>query len=238
MEQREADDRLASVMRKSSFSGRSDGASLLAERALALQPPAPDQAILDLGCGAGDLALMLKTSRPDAQVTGVDFSAVNIETARRRSDTVQFVCTDYLQWRGSRFSLIVADSVLQLIEGPLDKLAERIGADLKPGGLLVATVPDARLRNHLLLLSRRMYRLLPAGLVDPLATTVAKRLHPDLSLEAIRDRLPYMRMLPRLFGSNALQTFAKAGLQQEVNQAWFNPSLAKPHHRLMVWRRL
>ena len=79
--------------------------------------------------------------------------------------------------------------------------------------------------------------MLPAGPTDRLAAAVATRLHPGLSRQAILDRLPYMRMLPRLFGRREQDVFGSAGLVLEKNLSWPSPSLAKPRHRLMVWRR-
>lgn len=47
---------------------------------------APGRAVLDIGCGAGELALALARARPDARVIGLDISADLIEAARARVD--------------------------------------------------------------------------------------------------------------------------------------------------------
>jgi trans-aconitate methyltransferase len=227
---------LASLMRQRKFSGRSDAAALLARRALDYIPAVPFQAILDLGCGVGDLAVHLKKLRPESNVVGIDFSPRNVEAARGRHAAIRFELGDYLEWNGGTFSAIVADSVLHLIEAPVDQIAKKIAADLRPDGFLVATVPDDALRNHALLLARRLYRTLPPG-ADRVAVRLASLLHPGLSREALAERIPYMRMLPRLFGPAEQAAFAAAGLQLIAVSPWPSASLVKPRHRLMVWRR-
>jgi len=223
-------------MRQAGFTGRPDGAAALAAAALALLPAAPGQAALDLGTGTGDLALALLAQRPALAVSGIDFSPANIAAANARGSAARFACADYLSWQGGRFRLVVADSVLHLIDAPIGQLAAKLAADLLPGGLLVATVPDAALRNHALLLLRRGYRATPPAM-DRLMLALAMRLYPGLLRQALADRLPYLRLLPRLFGAAEQAAFAAAGLRLEVLRPWPSPSLAKPRHRLMVWRR-
>jgi trans-aconitate methyltransferase len=226
----------ATTMRHGRFHGRSEGARLLAERALAYLPEAAGQSILDLGCGTGDLAVALKRDRPDSRVTGIDFSLANVEAARARTDAILFHFGDYLHWQGGPFAMIVADSVLHLIEGPFDAVASKIAGDLAQNGLLVATVPDNCLQNRLLMLARRLYRLTPP-VTDSLVVRLAMLLHPGLSREVLTDRMPYMRNLPRLFGAREQSVFARMGLHLEHAEPLANPSLAKPRHCLMVWRR-
>jgi len=226
----------ATTMQQGRFHGRSEGAGFLAKRALAFLPEAAGQPILDLGCGTGDLAAALKHGRPASQVAGIDFSLANVEAARTRTDAIAFHLGDYLDWQGGPFAMIVADSVLHLIEAPLEAIVRKIAGDLVPNGLLVATVPDYCLQNRLLMLARRLYRLTPP-VMDRLVVRVAMLLHPGLSREALTDRMPYMRNLPRLFGPREQSVFAQAGLHLEHAEPLANPSLAKPRHLLMVWRR-
>ena len=225
----------ATTMQRGRFHGRSESAGFLAERALAFLPAAAGQPILDLGCGTGDLATALKRGRPDSQVAGIDFSLANVQAARARTDAIVFHLGDYLHWQGGPFAMIVADSVLHLIEAPLEAIARKIAADLEPNGLLVAAVPDNCLQNRLLMLVRRAYRLTPL-VTDRLVVRLATLLHPGLSREALTDRMPYMRNVPRLFGPREQSVFAQAGLHLEHVEPLANPSLAKPRHFLMAWR--
>jgi len=229
---------VAPVLRGASFSGRQEGAELLAEAALAWLPHADHPRVLDLGSGAGDVAVLVRAARPGASVAGIDFAPANVAAAQARADGdgISFVCADYLAWQDGRFDLIVSDSVLHLIEAPIAQLAAKLAADLLPGGCVVATVPEAIPQNRFRLLLRRLWRCTPAA-ADRLALAIAARLYPNLPRQMLADRLPYLRLVPRLFGAAEQQAFAAAGLVLERDQPWPDTSLAKLRHRLMVWRR-
>jgi SAM-dependent methyltransferase len=230
---------LGPVMRQASFSGRREGARMFADTVVTMLRTGEDYRVLDVGSGIGDVSAMIHTARPSAHVTGIDFSPANVVTARARTDTagLTFVCGDYLTWSGGSFDLIVADSVLHLIEAPVPRLAAKLVADLAMDGLVVATVPDAVALNHILLFLRRLWRLTPLA-ADRLAFSLALRLYPDLPPQILADRMPYLRLLPRLFDAAAMRAFAAAGLVLERNDFWPSPSAAKPRHRLMIWRRV
>jgi SAM-dependent methyltransferase len=229
---------LAPVLRQTSFSGRQEGARQFTDQVLPLLPSGDTLRLLDLGTGSGDVALLIHEARPLAQVTGIDFSQVNHAAAQARpaGAGVNFVCADYLEWQGGTFGLIVADSVLHLIEAPVARIAAKLAADLAPGGLVVATVPDAGVINRCQLQLRRLWRRTPVA-IDRLVLALAARLHPDMSRQELLDRLPYLRLMPVLFGASELREFAAAGLTLFRNEPWPSPSLVKPRHRLMVWRR-
>lgn len=87
---------------------------LLVEQALAL--PLPTQAkVLDLGTGTGAIALALANSRPDWQVTAVDFQADAVALASRNRDRLglkncQVLQSDWYQaLHGGQFDLIVSN---------------------------------------------------------------------------------------------------------------------------------
>jgi trans-aconitate methyltransferase len=225
-------------MRQASFSGRRDGSRLFVARVLALLPSGEDRRVLDLGCGTGEIAGLVRDARPAARITGIDFAPANVAAAEARAvgTGIAFVCADYLAWRGGAFDLIAADSVLHLIDAPVARLAAKLAADLTAGGMVVATVPDMGVVNRFHLLLRRLWRWTPP-VADRLALALAVRLYPGLSRQALADRLPYLRLLPHLFGPAEQRAFAAAGLTLERNEPWPSPSLAKPRHRLMVWRQ-
>lgn len=226
------------MLRHAGFSARQEGTRLFVERVLALLPPGDGRRLLDLGSGKGDVALLVHAARPATQVTGIDFAPANVEAAwaRAAGTAVTFVCADYLDWQGGGFDMIVADSVLHLIEVPVARLAAKIAADLTPGGIVLATLPDTRMLNRVHRLLRRLWRRTPAA-ADRLALALAVRLYPDLPYQTLLDRLPYLRLPLRLFGDAEQRAFADAGLTLEWQEHWPTPSLAKAHHQLMVWRR-
>jgi SAM-dependent methyltransferase len=59
------------------------------------------EAVVDIGCGAGEVSIAVARARPAAAVTGVDISADLIDTARARSDlpNLSFEVADASQWR-------------------------------------------------------------------------------------------------------------------------------------------
>ena len=70
-------------------------------------------AVLDVGCGAGELALAVARARPAARVVGVDVSFDLIEAARQRgagSSNVSFVQADAGAWRDPAFAADVVVS--------------------------------------------------------------------------------------------------------------------------------
>ncbi|MGV3512646.1 MAG: class I SAM-dependent methyltransferase [Novosphingobium sp.] len=75
--------------------------SELTPRLLAKIRREPGSTVVDIGCGAGELAIAVAEARPEAQVTGVDISADLVETARSRntSANLTFALADAAQWR-------------------------------------------------------------------------------------------------------------------------------------------
>lgn len=73
----------------------------------------PGSAILDIGCGAGELSLALGRARPKSQVTGVDVSPDLLKAARKRGErrsNVTFQLADAASWisRGEAPDLLVS----------------------------------------------------------------------------------------------------------------------------------
>ncbi len=223
-------------LRDAGFRGLSGAAERLVAYALERCGGQGVRAALDLGCGTGDVAMRLHAACPQAEVTGVDFSAANIAAAQARAAGIGFVWADYMDWHGGPFDLVVSDGVLHLIAVPVPLLAEKLAGDLRPGGVLVATLPVAGAPNRVLLALRRLYRRLPSS-ADRLALAFAMLLYRDIPRPLLRDRLPYLRLLPRLFGATEQQDFAAAGLRLLHDDVWPSPSMAKLRHRVMVWRR-
>lgn len=76
------------------------------EHLLARLERLPGRAILDIGCGAGELSLALARLRPQAEVVGVDVSADLVAASRARAAdraNVSFVEADAARWDAGAF---------------------------------------------------------------------------------------------------------------------------------------
>ena len=110
---------------------------LLLERAA----PLTGQAILDVGCGAGELALALARQHAGAQVTGVDISPDLIEVANARGSdlaNVRFVEADAGAWRdpAGAADLVISRHGVMFFADPIAAFAN-IRAGTNPGGHLL-----------------------------------------------------------------------------------------------------
>jgi len=97
--------------------------------------------VVDLGCGCGLPSTKLLTRHFD--VTGVDFSPVQIERAQRLVPQARFICDDMSEVVFEDESLDAVISFYAIIHVPIDEhpaLFQRIARWLKPGGYLLAIV--------------------------------------------------------------------------------------------------
>ncbi|NIR59020.1 MAG: class I SAM-dependent methyltransferase, partial [Gammaproteobacteria bacterium] len=128
-------------------------------------PPDSAARILDLGCGGGQQLLDLAAVYTRAELVGIDTSRANVDSARRavadRGAEARIAVEerDYLAYAGGPFDAVVSDSVLQNIPGADDRLYAKLAEDIRPGGLLVASIPYGCVFNRVLWLGRRTLRL-------------------------------------------------------------------------------
>lgn len=85
-------------------------------------------AVLDIGCGAGELALAIARNRPAARVIGVDVSSDLVEAARRRGDQLtnaEFILADAASWREPGFTpdLLVSRHGVMFFDDPVAAFA-------------------------------------------------------------------------------------------------------------------
>lgn len=101
----------------------------------------PGERVLDIGCGAGELALAVARARPRAQVVGLDVSGDLIDAARERagadSGQVRFELGDASNWSDPQFTpdLLISRHGVMFFDDPLAAFAH----------LRAAATPDARL---------------------------------------------------------------------------------------------
>lgn len=112
----------------------------LTKRLLERIAPLPGEAVLDIGCGAGELALAIAASRPGATVIGVDISPDLLAEARKRTaehGRVEFILADAEQWRREGFGpeLLVSRHGVMFFDDPVAAFSH----------LRSIAVPDANL---------------------------------------------------------------------------------------------
>jgi SAM-dependent methyltransferase len=221
---------------------RVDDAAQLTRRALSLLDRANPR-MLDLGCGGGGIAIAAARARPDLTAVALDISPANVAAAQEAADQfgvggrVVTVCSDYLAWRGEPFDLIISDNVLHFVEGADAAIASRLSSDLRPGGILVATLPIESTGNSLRILFRRMWGTLPPA-ADRLALALGRRIYRKFTPDALAERLPYLRRLPaRLAGARLRDVFATYGLELISEFPWESTCAVKLEHHLFIWRR-
>lgn len=98
--------------------------------------------VVDLGCGPGNLAPMLTSRWPAAEVVGLDSSPEMIERARAAGpEGVRFELADLRTWRAERpVDVLVSNATLQWVPGHLALLPGLVG-QVAPGGWFAFQVP-------------------------------------------------------------------------------------------------
>jgi ubiquinone/menaquinone biosynthesis C-methylase UbiE len=112
-------------------------------RAVQSQRPSPAR-LLDFGCGTGQLATAFATH--GYAVTGADIAEEMLEEARLGGTAVEWRLVEpgaRLPFEDQSFDAVVASSVLEYVADPGATLAEWARV-LRPGGVLVFTVPNVR----------------------------------------------------------------------------------------------
>jgi SAM-dependent methyltransferase len=103
------------------------------------------RAVLDVGCGTGEISSRIAAMFPDAQVTGVDLIESHLELARRRyalpNLTFRQADAFELPFERQAFDLVVCRHVLQAIPTPERVLAELVRV-CRPGGHLHVIAED------------------------------------------------------------------------------------------------
>ena len=121
---------------------------------LALLPSVQGRRVLDLGCGAGQLALHLATAGA-AEVIGIDLSERMLKLARAERAhprvSYQRVAIEDVTFPPERFELVTSSLAFHYV-ADYAGLARRIGGWLAPGGVLVYStehpIYTARLPHH------------------------------------------------------------------------------------------
>ena len=111
---------------------------------LELAAPAAGEAVLDVGCGTGTLALDAVARVPSAEISGIDASPEMIERARhkaaKKGSRVEFqvAAIESLPFADATFDLVTSSLMLHHLSSDLKRLGlAEVRRVLKPGGRFV-----------------------------------------------------------------------------------------------------
>lgn len=97
--------------------------------------------IVDLGCGPGNVTVLIARRWPDAEVTGIDGSAAMLEKARIAAPGCRFAQGDFSAWTADvPVDLIYSNAALHW-RGGHETLFPRLLGQLAPGGVLAVQMP-------------------------------------------------------------------------------------------------
>jgi len=105
-----------------------------------IPPTVPVRAVLDLGCGTGNLTLQVLRQFPDARIDAVDISGEMIRIAESRTGVgrVSFVKEDFrcLTFPPESYDLVVSSiAIHHLDDADKERLVAKVGSWLRPGGI-------------------------------------------------------------------------------------------------------
>jgi 2-polyprenyl-3-methyl-5-hydroxy-6-metoxy-1,4-benzoquinol methylase len=106
------------------------------------------ESVLEVGCGIGKTGMAIK-EKHGCKVTGIDISAIAIDVARKKGCYEKLLACDLDQIaipaeiQSERFDFIIYPDVLEHLKDPWEtvRLHEKL---LKPGGAMIASVPNIR----------------------------------------------------------------------------------------------
>jgi SAM-dependent methyltransferase len=113
--------------------------------------------VLDVGCGAGQVAKAVKRERPDLEVSGCDVSRSALDAASRSTAGVRFelATAERLPYADGEMDFVWIFDVLEHVDSPEQVLGE-VARVLKPGGGFHVVLP---LEGQ----PRTLYRLVGTG---------------------------------------------------------------------------
>lgn len=103
-------------------------------------------AVLDVGCGIGNLSRLLRDERA-ADVTALDFSAWACEQLRHQGFRTVVASLPRIPLPDRQFDVAVATEVLEHLDAPEKTLAE-MARVVKSGGFVLCSVPDDTLHPN------------------------------------------------------------------------------------------
>ena len=108
---------------------------------LARVPASAPRAVVDLGCGAGNLMPLLRQRWPQARLTGVDGSPQMLAKARADHPGIEFIQADVGAWRPAQPADVLYSNATLHWLGQHDSLFPDLLEAVAPGGWLAVQMP-------------------------------------------------------------------------------------------------
>jgi trans-aconitate 2-methyltransferase len=100
------------------------------------------QHIFDLGCGAGNITLLMQQRWPRAKIMGIDSSEDMLNKARALSSQIEWVHTDLQTWQPQfQADIVFSNATLQWINNHQNILPQLLGL-VAPDGVLAIEMPN------------------------------------------------------------------------------------------------
>ena len=150
--------------------------------------PVDAKTVIDIGCGDGSFAKVIK-ERTNAEVWGIEFMKEEALRAEKVLDKVYFgPCEDHLdQLPKHYFDVVYFNDVLEHLVDPYMVL-DKIKIILKPGGIVISSIPNIRYHNALIkLLFNKEWEYKGSGVMDK----THLRFFTEKSILKMYERLDY-----------------------------------------------
>ncbi len=104
-------------------------------------PLASPKAVVDLGCGTGNVTAIMKDRWPQAKITGVDSSKEMLDKAKAEHEGIVWQRKDVARWNPrTKYDVIYSNATLHWLPDH-EKLFPSLMKRLKPGGYLAVQIP-------------------------------------------------------------------------------------------------
>jgi 2-polyprenyl-3-methyl-5-hydroxy-6-metoxy-1,4-benzoquinol methylase len=124
--------------------------------------------VLDVGCGAGDNAMIIRRDNPGCTVEGITYSHTEAEIAGHHMERcwVFDIERDFpAEFADREFDMMIFSHVLEHMREPADVLA-RFTKHLAPGGIVLIAVPNIVVWRQRIRFLRGSFDYEPVGLMD------------------------------------------------------------------------
>ena len=163
--------------------------------------------VLDYGCNDGWVSRQVKNRKPQCEVSGADINPAALATARRRQGGIEYFDARNGDLDGQTFDIVILSHVLEHVHARLEFLA-RVVSHIAPGGRLVVSVPQERIRGDSTLLPWAM-NAIRGSFVNPhvvvLRHKTLRQLLRDVGFEI--DRSTYTNLFwPRVSQGRSVQS--------------------------------